>query len=390
MIVALIPARGGSKGIPGKNLRLIAGKPLLAHSIDQARKTPCIDRVIVSTDNPEIGEVAREHHAEVVWRPAKISGDNATSESALIHALDRLSEKEGRDPELVVFLQATSPMRRPWDIQRAVETLRAEGADSLLSVGPLHGFVWRKQGHELQSFTYDFMQRQRRQDAPEDFVENGSIYIFKPWVLRQCNNRLGGKIAVYNMRALDSFQVDEPEDLELMEVLMAAPKERFAPLDMAKIKLLALDFDGVLTDNRVLVMDDGREAVFCTREDGFGLEMLKGKGIEIVVISQEKNPVVSARCRKLDLACVQACKDKLHTLREIARQRSLWPEQIAYVGDGLNDLECMRWVGWPIAVSNAGPEARAASKLVTGRSGGHGAVREICELLLQANEKAGA
>ncbi|HAM70151.1 MAG TPA: acylneuraminate cytidylyltransferase, partial [Verrucomicrobiales bacterium] len=132
MSLAIIPARGGSKGIPGKNIRPVAGKPLVAWSIEHARQAPSISRVVVSTDDDAIAEVSRAHGAEVIRRPAAISGDTASSESALVHALEHLKETEAYDPELVVFLQATSPMRRAGEVQAAIDTLRREGADSLL------------------------------------------------------------------------------------------------------------------------------------------------------------------------------------------------------------------------------------------------------------------
>src|ERR1017187_7266266 len=268
-VIALIPARGGSKGIPGKNIRPVGGKPLLAWSIEQARHTPHISRVFVSTDSPEIATVARQFKAEVITRPPEISGDTASSESCLVHALDYLKAKENLEPDLVVFLQATSPLREADDIQKAIENLQRENADSLLSACRVEGFVWRvEKDGAPRSFTYDHQNRPRRQDAREDLIENGSIYIFKPWVLRQFNNRLGGKISVYRMSALNSFQIDEPADLELVEHLMSFRKAPSAPSSMLpaspvsafnfqlsafqKVRLLALDFDGVLTDNRVL------------------------------------------------------------------------------------------------------------------------------------------
>lgn len=224
-VLAIIPARGGSKGIPKKNIKPILGKPLLAYSIEQAWATPAVNRVIVSTDSADIAAVAEQYKAEVVLRPAEISGDKASSESALLHVLDYLRETEQYEPDLVVFLQATSPMRRPDDIQNAIETLQRENADSLLSVAPFHGFLWRRTSDSVMSFSYDYQHRQMRQDAPEDFVENGSIYVFKPQILRKYNNRLGGKIALYPMRPIDSFQIDEPDDIVLIEALMTTSKE---------------------------------------------------------------------------------------------------------------------------------------------------------------------
>lgn len=386
-ILALIPARGGSKGIPRKNVRLLAGKPLVAHSIVQARQTPGVTRVVVSTDDEEIAALSQQWGAEVVRRPVEISGDTASSESALAHALDTLRDREGWEPDRVVFLQATSPCRRPGEIAAALETLEREQADSLLSVGPVHGFVWRvEKDGRARSFSYDHLKRPRRQDAPEDLIENGSIYVFKPWVLRQHNNRLGGKVALHRMSALDSFQIDEPGDFDLLEALMARRLAPAAPraAELARIALVVLDFDGVLTDNRVLVMEDGREGVACDRGDGLGIARLRQAGVEVAVLSKERNPVVAARCRKLGIECAQGCDEKLPALQALCAQRGLGPEQTAYAGNDVNDLECLRWAGLPVAVADALPEVLAAARWTTPRPGGRGAVRDLCDLLLQA------
>jgi CMP-N,N'-diacetyllegionaminic acid synthase len=217
---AVIPARGGSKGIPRKNIRPLAGRPLLVHSIEAALEAPAVDRVVVSTDDREIASVAEHHGAEVVWRPAEISGDAASSESALLHALDSAQDREGHDPDLVVFLQATSPLRRPGDVQRAIDLLRSENADSLFSAFRPSGFLWRVANGDLSPVNYDPANRPRRQELTEEIViENGSIYVFKPWVLRQTGSRLGGRIVAYMMGALHSFELDEPDDWDLLERL---------------------------------------------------------------------------------------------------------------------------------------------------------------------------
>ncbi len=389
-ILALIPARGGSRGIPRKNLVHLAGKPLLAHTLEQARATPAISRIAVSTDDEDIARCARAGGAEVVWRPAELASDTASSEDALLHALDTLSESAGYEPDLVVFLQATSPLRRGGDIARAIEALDVEDADSLFSACPAHGLLWRRRGARLEALTYDPQQRPRRQDVGEELLENGSIYVFKPSVLRRHNNRLGGKIAVYRMDPLDSFQVDEPADLELMERLLALRAScREAP-DLSPVRLLVLDFDGVMTDNGVTVHQDGSESVRCDRSDGLGLERLLRRGkVEVAVLSKEKNPVVAARCRKLRLPCFQGYDDKLPQLEKLASERGLEAARVAYVGNDLNDLEAMAWCGVGIAVADAYPEVRAAADLVTRQDGGRGAVREVCDLLLAAGADGG-
>jgi CMP-N,N'-diacetyllegionaminic acid synthase len=220
-VLAIIPARGGSKRIPGKNLIPLNGKPLLAYSIEHALAATSVQRVVVSTDDLEISRVAEIHGAEVVLRPSDISIDTATSESALIHCLDHLLELEEYEPELVVFLQPTSPIRQPGDIQNAIERLMSKNADSLFSAVPVEGYIWRETPESLSPMNYDGVYRPRRQDLTEQiWEENGSIYIFKPWVLRKFNSRLGGNVVMYPMARLDSYQVDEKKDVMLMEKIL--------------------------------------------------------------------------------------------------------------------------------------------------------------------------
>ena len=158
--------------------------------------------------------------------------------------------------------------------------------------------------------------------------------------------------------------------------------------DLSGVRLLVLDFDGVLTDNRVLVDQDGREAVFCHRGDGWGIAQLKKTDVDVLVLSTEKNPVVEARCRKLTVPCIQGCDDKLTRLQQLAQKRNLLPGDIAYVGNDVNDLECLQWVGMPIAVADAVPEVLSAVQLVTSRDGGFGAVREVCDWICASLTRA--
>ena len=218
-VVAIIPARGGSKRIPGKNLIELAGAPVLAHSIRHARAAAAVGTVYVSTDDDAIAELARAEGATVVERPADISGDTASSESALAHVLDSHRAAHGEDPELVVFLQATSPVRRAGDIDAAVETLREAGADSLFSACHEPSHVWRV-GDEPESVTYDWRRRAREQEMGDLYRENGSIYVFKPSVLRETGNRLGGRMVVFPMDYWSSFQLDSPDHVELLRWIM--------------------------------------------------------------------------------------------------------------------------------------------------------------------------
>lgn len=224
-ILAIIPARGGSRGVPRKNIRPLAGRPLLVHTIAQALAARCITRLVVSTDDTEIGAIARQNGAEVIWRPAEISGDTATTESALLHALDTLQVTGDYTPDLVVLLQCTSPLRLPGDIDRAVEMLLESGADSLLSVVPFSRFLWRIGADgRPQPYNYDYRRRPRRQEyASGLYMENGAIYIMRPRVLREEHNCLGGRIVCYVMHPLTAVEIDAPEDFALVEAILAGP-----------------------------------------------------------------------------------------------------------------------------------------------------------------------
>jgi YrbI family 3-deoxy-D-manno-octulosonate 8-phosphate phosphatase len=378
--IVIIPARGGSKGIPRKNLQLLGGRPLVEHSIEHALSARSAGRVVVSTDDDEIAAVTKKCGAEVIRRPADISGDLATSEAALQHALDWLRETENYRPELVIFLQPTSPLRAPVAVDEAVSTLTRNGADSLFSACPQHGFVWRRHNGELESVTYDYRRRIMRQNGPEHFVENGSIYVFRPWVLERTGARLGGKIAIYLMDYLHSMQIDDWTELALAEELLPLIARNKPSTE--QIRLLVLDFDGVMTDNRVLVHEDGREAVLCDRSDGWGIAKLRQAGLEVIVLSTETNSVVASRCCKLSIDYACALQDKLATLRDIAAIRHLEPKNIAYAGNDVNDIACLRWVGLPIAVADAVPEVKAVARWITQRPGGAGAVREIADAFL--------
>src|SRR3989304_1145234 len=154
-----------------------------------------------------------------------------------------------------------------------------------------------------------------------------------------------------------------------------------------QVRMIVFDFDWVFTDNRVLILEDGREGVFCSRADGFGIEKIRKLGIEMLVISKEKNPVIGARCKKLNLRYVQSCDNKAEVLREEAKKLKVPLKNIAYMGNDINDLECLKIVGLPVCVSDAYPEIIANSVYVTKAKGGYGAVRELCDYVAYVKMK---
>lgn len=216
MIVAIIPARGGSKGIPKKNIIDFCGKPLIAWSILQSRSSELIGEVYVSSDDDEIIDISCKYGAKVIHRPKELATDFSSSEEALLHAISIIERKINID--LIVFLQAIAPLRETKDIEGALKEFRTQKVDSLFSAARLEDFfIWRKTSGGFESINYDYKNRVRRQDIETQYVENGSIYIFKPFVLKKYNNRLGGKIGIYQMEFWKTWEIDTMEDKELCE-----------------------------------------------------------------------------------------------------------------------------------------------------------------------------
>jgi len=217
-IAAIIPARGGSKGIPGKNIVRVAGLPLIAWSIKQAKGSALINEVYVSTEDEKIAKVSRRYGAVAIKRPADLATDISSSEDALIHALSFIRNNGYPYPDIIVFLQATSPIRGRDDIDNAVKKFLKEKADSLFSCVRLEDyFIWENKGGKFRSINYDYRNRIPRQLIKPQYLENGSIYIFRPGLLEKNHNRLGGKITVYEMPFWKSYQIDDRDDLEICE-----------------------------------------------------------------------------------------------------------------------------------------------------------------------------
>jgi YrbI family 3-deoxy-D-manno-octulosonate 8-phosphate phosphatase len=373
-VVAVIPARGGSKGVPGKNLAPVGGVPLVVRAIRAARAARLVARVIVSTDDPLIADVARTAGAEVIARPADLSGDTATSESAVLHALDAV----GGEPAVVLLVQCTSPFLTSADIDAVTEVVLDGDADSAFTAARTHGFVWLTDGTGVN---HDAAQRLRRQDRPVEMLETGAAYAMRVDLLRATGHRFHGRIRPIAVDPARTLEIDDPADLDRAR-LLAAYLDTDTELRIADLDALVLDFDGTLTDDGVTVDQDGREAVRVHRGDGLGIAALRRVGLDVVIISSEHNPVVSARARKLQIPALTGIADKGVALAQWCSERGHELSRTAYVGNDVNDLPCFDIVGWPIAVADAHHSVRARARIVTAAPGGHGAVREVASHLL--------
>lgn len=388
-IVAVIPARGGSKGIPGKNIMDFCGKPLLAWTLLQAKAAKTIKHVYVSSDDEQILDISVLYGAKAISRPKELATDTATSESALLHVLDNIERESKSIPDLIVFLQATSPLREPDDIDNAVRKIIEDKADSLFSMSVLDDFcIWSIQDNNLKGLTFDPYNRGRRQDRQPLYLENGSIYIFKPDILRKCNNRLGGAITMYEMEGWKSYEIDRKEDLDIFEYFFKkyllekwAPKKAFNYIDTKEIDLIAYDLDGVMTDNLVILSQDGGESAVFNRADGLAVDIIRARRIPQIIISTETNPIVKMRANKLRLAVIDSCADKKLSLIEYCKLNGYDLKKVVYVGNDVNDLDVMQSVGFPIAPSDAHPRIKTIAKFVTVAKGGEGVIREMVDHL---------
>lgn len=222
--LAIIPARGGSKGLPRKNLQRLSGKPLIAHTIEAARVARSLQRIVVSTESPEIAEVGRQYGAEVPFlRPPELAGDETPTLPVLQHVLTQLEATEGCTPEIIVVLQPTSPLRRAEDIDKAVDLLERSGADSVVSLcAAEHHPAWMKrlEGDRVLPFLENAPEYTRRQDMPPVYRLNGAIYITRRRILMEENRILGQDTRGLVMDAESSVDIDTLFDLKLADLIM--------------------------------------------------------------------------------------------------------------------------------------------------------------------------
>ena len=377
-MVAVIPARGGSKGVPGKNLRRVGGRSLVERAVDACRSARLVDAVYVSTDDPDIARAATAAGALVIDRPVDLAGDTASSESALLHALDHL-DSTGGSPEVLVFVQCTSPFIAADDLDRGIRLVTEGPAESAFSGVATYEFLWRK-SHQpgVDGQNHNPRVRPRRQDRAPDFRETGAFYVMAVDGFRAARHRFFGRTEVVEVSELTAVDIDHEHDV----MLATALAEVLDPVVQIEVDVVITDFDGVHTDDSVLVDQDGRESVRVSRSDGLGVEMLRHAGVPVLIVSKETNPVVRARARKLGVGVLHSVERKGPVVRDWLAANGIPADRAAYLGNDINDLGPMGVVGWPVAVADAHPAVRRAARLVLNRFGGDGAVRELCDLVL--------
>ncbi|MFG3100438.1 cytidylyltransferase domain-containing protein [Streptomyces sp. NPDC048182] len=386
-VLAVIPARGGSKGVPAKNLAPVGGVPLVARAVRECLAGRLVTDVVVSTDDQAIATAAREAGAEVVLRPAAIAGDTATSEAAVLHALDAHEALHGAPVDVVLLVQCTSPFLTRADVDGVAAAVVEAGADTAVTVAAFHGFVWRDGDTPDAGGTgvnHDKAHRPRRQDRPQDLLETGAAYAMDAAGFRTHRHRFFGRTDLVRTDPARVLEIDDPHDLARARALAPlhdAARPGALPT-RADVDAVVLDFDGTQTDDRVWIDQDGHETVAVHRGDGLGIAALRRAGLTPLILSTEVNPVVAARARKLRVPVLHGIDRKDLALKQWCEEQGVAPERVLYVGNDVNDLPCFALVGWPVAVAGAHDAVRGAARAVTAVAGGAGAVREIAGWLL--------
>lgn len=387
MNIAFIPVRCGSKSIPFKNIKEFCGKPLVYWNLEALENSKNINKIFVATDCEEIKNVVNSFNfskVDIYDRDKENASDIASTESVMLEFINRQNFK---DNDLFFLVQATSPLTQTKDFDKALETLKNEKADSLLTCIRTKRFFWDKNANPIN---YDFTNRPRRQDFDGLFMENGAFYINSIENIKKDKNRLSGKIAIYEMEEFTAVEIDEEDDWLIAEKMMykyilSKRKKEY------QIKLFLSDVDGTLTDAGMYYGENGEEFKKFNTHDGKGFELLRKAGIKTGIITSENTKIVANRAKKLKVDFLYQGlehKGKLDVAKEICKELNISLDEVAYIGDDINCKELLSSVGISACPSNALEEIKNIPNIIKlSKAGGEGAVREFCELIMKDRMK---
>lgn len=379
--IGFIPLRKNSKGIPNKNRKKLLGRPLFTWVLTEAIFSE-LDLVYIFTDDDKIIDYVNLHFkwsSKVVClkRSPKNASDTASTEDAMLEFCEIIDVNF----DAFCLLQATSPLTKSQDINRALNAVANEDYDAVLSVVNTHRFIWSKDG---KSLNYDHKNRPRRQDFDGLLMENGAVYCTTKEGLLASKNRLSGKIGTIEMTEETLVEIDSETDWKLVEQLMIS---RFKSNKSAqRINHLVLDVDGVFTDGRVVYDDKGELSKTFDMRDGMGLEILREHGVKVMVMTSENSKIVEQRMKKLKISDVfLGIKDKYSCLENICTERGISAKEIAYMGDDINDLSNMLRAGWSLSPANATKIIKFHADIVLSNKSADGAIREASEFIMNYN-----
>ena len=377
-IIAFLPARGGSKSIPEKNIKSFCGKPLIFWNLQELQNSN-VDKVIVATDCNKIKATVLSFNfskVEIYDRNKENAQDNSPTESVMLEYIDveKLNKKD-----VFMLVQATSPFTQSSHFNEGLELYK--NYDSVLSCCKSKRFYWDENGKALN---YDIFNRPRRQDFSGSLVENGAFYINSVENIIKTNNRLYGKIGLYEMPEYTSLEIDEPEDWNIAESIMKRNIKSGINLDFSKIKIFLSDVDGVMTDAGMYYTENGDEfKKFCTY-DGMGMKLLQKSGIKVGILTSEDRVLNRRRAKKLGLDFdFHGAIDKFQIVKDLCEREKITLNDVAYIGDDINCFELLSNVGIAACPYNAVTKIKSIPNIIhLQKNGGEGVVREFVELIL--------
>jgi|TARA_B110001469_G_scaffold88284_1_gene83768 YrbI family 3-deoxy-D-manno-octulosonate 8-phosphate phosphatase len=381
MNIAFIPARCGSKSIKLKNIKLFCNKPLIYWTIKSLDESSMINEIVVATDCNEIKKTVEAFNfkkTRVYNRNKLNAGDSSSTESAI---LEFLHKEKFNDNDKFLLVQATSPLTETKDFEEALIKMKSENSDSLLTCVRVKRFLWNDNNEPIN---YNFEKRPRRQDFNGSLIENGAFYINSVSNIISSNNRLSGKISIYEMEEYKYVEIDEENDWIIAESLM---KKYFKiNKQRKKIKVFLSDVDGTLTDAGMYYSESGEELKKFNTRDGKGFELLKKAGIKVGIITSEDTSIVEKRAKKMKLDYLfqgLEHKGKLNVVLEICKNEGISLEEVAYIGDDINCIELLERVGLAACPSDSISSVKKILNInVMIKKGGEGAVREFSEIIL--------
>lgn len=391
MNVAFIPVRGGSKSIPLKNIKPMCGKPLVYWTVAAACGCKNIDKVYVATDSEKIRETlqnvkdtdtdGRLDKMEIIGRSQESASDTASTEFAMQEfAREHLFDH-------IVLIQATSPLLTAEDLDRGFALYEQKETDSVLSVVRQKRFNWKvEKDGSAQPTNYDYFHRPRRQEFEGYCVENGAFYITSRERLLATENRISGNVKAVEMSEDTFFEIDEPSDWDMIQQLLERrQKEKVSTGKQGhQIKMLLTDCDGCLTDGGMYYSENGDELKKFSTLDGMGFGLMREHGVICGIITGENTKLVQRRAEKLKLDVLKmGVQNKFATVQGLCVEKGISLEEVAYIGDDINDRELLEQVGFSASVPDALQEIQNIVDYVAVRQGGNGAVRDVIEHLLR-------
>ena len=376
-VIAFIPARGGSKSIPKKNIKSFCGKPLIFWNLQELQKS-VVKEIIVATDNEEIKDIVNSFNfskVKVYNRNSKNSEDTSSTESVM---LEYISQSNLSDADTFMLVQATSPFTQTSDFNEALSLFK--DYDSVLSCCESKRFSWK----DGKALNYDIYNRPRRQDFKGTMIENGAFYISSVSAIKETKNRISGAIGIYQMPEYTYTEIDEHEDWIVAESLMKRFVLKNKLHDFSKIKLFLSDVDGVLTDAGMYYTESGDEFKKFSTYDGMGFQLLQKTGVKVGIITSEDRDLNRRRAKKLGLDFdFHGTKDKLQIVTDLCKKKNISLKEVAYIGDDVNCFELLSNIGFAACPNNAVEKIKLIPNIIKlEKNGGEGVVREFIELIL--------